>query len=45
MDAAGVLTEDRAQQHDSTLHVRGFYPSLHLNIADNLRRLGSFDAA
>ena len=25
--------------------VAGFYPSLHLNLADDLRRLGSFDAA
>ncbi|MEW2094640.1 hypothetical protein AB0897_36085, partial [Streptomyces sp. NPDC007168] len=23
----------------------GFYPSLHLNLADNYRRLGSFEAA
>lgn len=45
LDAAAALTEDRARQHDSTLHVRGFYPSLHLNVADNLRRLGSFGPA
>ncbi|WP_305093531.1 hypothetical protein [Prescottella sp. R16] len=45
LDAAAALTDDRAQQHHATLTVRGFYPSLHLNLADNLRRLGSFDAA
>jgi hypothetical protein len=45
LDAADSLTDDRAQRYHAGLHVRGFYPSLHLNIADNLRRLGSFDAA
>jgi hypothetical protein len=45
LDAADSLTDDRAHWHHAGLHVRGFYPSLHLNIADNLRRLGSFDAA
>ncbi|WP_141585017.1 hypothetical protein [Actinomadura sp. WMMA1423] len=45
LDAADALTEERAQQHHATLHVAGFYPSLYLNLADNLRRLGSFGAA
>lgn len=45
LDAAAALTDDRAQQHHASLAVAGFLPSLHLNIADNLRRLGSFDAA
>nr|WP_224289989.1 hypothetical protein [Streptomyces olivaceus] len=31
--------------HHAGLRVAGFYPSLHLNLADNYRRLGSFDAA
>ncbi|MET7767133.1 hypothetical protein [Nocardia sp. NPDC005366] len=45
IDAADGLTDDRARRHDRSLDVRGFYPSLHLNLADNYRRLGSFDAA
>lgn len=45
LDAAAVLTDARVQDHHASLQVAGFYPSLHLNIADNLRRLGSFDAA
>ncbi|MFE7226248.1 hypothetical protein ACFU7D_15765 [Nocardioides sp. NPDC057577] len=45
LDAAGALTDDRAGEHHAGLEVAGFYPSLHLNIADNLRRLGAFDAA
>ncbi|OIJ28889.1 hypothetical protein [Nocardioides luteus] len=45
LDAAEALTDRRAQEHDASLQVAGFYPSLHLNIADNLRRLGAFAAA
>lgn len=45
LDAADALTDQRAQEHDAGLRVAGFYPSLHLNIADNLRRLGAFAAA
>lgn len=45
LDAADALTDERAQQHHNSLQVAGFYPSLYLNIADNLRRLGAFDAA
>lgn len=45
LDAADALTDERAQQHHASLQVAGFYPSLYLNIADNLRRLGAFDAA
>lgn len=45
LDAADALTEERAQQHHASLHVAGFRPSLTLNIADNLRRLGAFGAA
>lgn len=39
LDAAEALTDERAQQHHASLQVAGFYPSLYLNIADNLRRL------
>ncbi|WP_433713837.1 hypothetical protein ACQP2U_06520 [Nocardia sp. CA-084685] len=45
LDAADSLTDERLRRHDANLDVRGFYPSLHLNLADNYRRLGSFDAA
>ncbi|TCJ67898.1 UNVERIFIED_ORG: hypothetical protein EDC92_1622 [Dietzia maris] len=45
LDAADALTDERAQQHHSSLQVQGFYPSLHLNISDNLRRLGAFEPA
>ncbi|WP_433194784.1 hypothetical protein ACQP1G_39490 [Nocardia sp. CA-107356] len=45
LDAAECLTNERLRQHHATLDIRGFYPSLHLNLADNYRRLGSFDAA
>ncbi|MRH87552.1 hypothetical protein GFY24_08795 [Nocardia sp. SYP-A9097] len=45
LDAAQALTDERAKQEHESLDVRGFYPSLHLNLADNLRRLGAFDSA
>ncbi|WP_216214157.1 hypothetical protein [Amycolatopsis aidingensis] len=45
LDAADRLTDDRARRHHPDLRVRGFYPSLHLNLAENYRRLGSFAAA
>lgn len=45
LDAADDLTDVRAQQHHASLHVAGFYPSLYLNVADNFRRLGAFEAA
>ncbi|MFI1359597.1 hypothetical protein ACH4TV_39380 [Streptomyces sp. NPDC020898] len=45
LDAADALTEQRVQEHDAAVHIAGFYPSLHLNLADNYRRLGSFEAA
>lgn len=45
LDAALVLTDERVRDHQDSLRVAGFLPSLHLNLADNFRRLGSFDAA
>ncbi|NJQ03132.1 hypothetical protein [Streptomyces zingiberis] len=45
LDAAVAVTEQRAQEHHASLHIAGFYPSLHLNLADDYRRLGSFNAA
>ncbi|KAA1422210.1 hypothetical protein FE697_013650 [Mumia zhuanghuii] len=43
--AAHETTDARAQEYDSGLAVAGFFPSLHLNLADVLRRLGRFDEA
>lgn len=40
-----ALTDQRVQNYHAGLHVAGFYPSLRLDLADNHRRLGSFDAA
>ncbi|MFE9726792.1 hypothetical protein ACFYQ5_25165 [Streptomyces sp. NPDC005794] len=45
LDAADAVTEQRAREHHTGLHIAGFYPSLHLNLADDYRRLGSFEAA
>ncbi|MFD3611086.1 hypothetical protein ACFWXA_23980 [Streptomyces atroolivaceus] len=45
LDAADAVTEQRVREHHADLHIAGFYPSLHLNLADNYRRLASFDAA
>ncbi|MFH9606226.1 hypothetical protein [Streptomyces sp. NPDC017448] len=45
LDAADAVTEQRVQEHHADLHIAGFYPSLHLNLADDYRRLGSFEAA
>ncbi|MFD4430319.1 hypothetical protein [Nocardia sp. NPDC058497] len=45
LDAADALTDARLHDHHAALQVAGFYPSLHLNLADNFRRLGAFPAA
>ncbi|MFI2780874.1 hypothetical protein [Streptomyces sp. ALB3] len=45
LDAADAMNDQRVQEHQADLRVAGFYPSLHLNLADNYRRLGSFEAA
>jgi hypothetical protein len=45
LDAADSLSNERVRQHHAGMDVRGFYPSLHLNLADNYRRLSSFEAA
>jgi hypothetical protein len=44
---AGIdgLTDERAQQYHHSLRVEGLRPSLHLNVADNLARLGRPDEA
>ncbi|MFF0146271.1 hypothetical protein ATK36_1339 [Amycolatopsis sulphurea] len=43
--AADSLTDARVQEHHATLAVRGFYPSLHLNLGEDYRKLGDFEAA
>jgi hypothetical protein len=43
--AADALTDSRAQEYHSSLAVRGFYPSLHLNLGEDYRKLGALDAA
>ncbi|MGW4054538.1 hypothetical protein ACWENA_27300 [Streptomyces sp. NPDC004779] len=45
LDAADAVTDHRVQEHHAGLRIAGFYPSLHLNLADDYRRLGSFEAA
>ena len=40
LDAVDALTDQRVQEHHAALQVARFYPSLHLNLADNYRRLG-----
>jgi hypothetical protein len=40
---AESIGEDRS--HPSVAAVRAFYPSLHLNLADDFRRLGDFERA
>ncbi|WP_174189082.1 hypothetical protein [Nocardia barduliensis] len=45
LDAADSLSNDRAHSYDGSLRVDAFYPSLHLNLADDYRRLSSFGAA
>ena len=44
--AESLIWDTRAlDAADALSDVAGFYPSLHLNLADDLRRLASFDAA
>ncbi|MFF4404276.1 hypothetical protein ACFY2W_18000 [Streptomyces sp. NPDC001262] len=41
LEAAESLTDDRVQEHHASLAVRGFCPSLHLNLAESYRRTGN----
>ncbi len=45
MAAAEDLTDERLQRIHPALTVRGFLPSLNLNLADGHRRLGQFEQA
>jgi hypothetical protein len=43
--AVASVTDERAQEYDASLHVRGFMPSLYLSLADDHRRLGEMERA
>lgn len=45
LDAAGAVTGERAERHHPSLAIRGFYPSLHLNLAEDYRKLGDLGKA
>jgi len=45
LEAADLITGERAAQAGVTGPVSGFYPSLHLNLAECYRKLGEFDRA
>ena len=45
LDAAGSISDDRAEAACVAGTVAGFYPSLHLNLGDVYRRLGDLDNA
>lgn len=44
-DATARAAQDPTDGHIAAAQVNGFYPSLHLNLADDHRRLGAFDTA
>ncbi len=43
--AVARVTDERAQEFDASLRVRGFMPSLYLSLADDHRRLGDAERA
>ena len=43
--AIASVTDERAQEYDASLQVRGLLPSLYLSLADDHRRLGEPDLA
>ncbi|MGS2645463.1 hypothetical protein [Streptosporangium sp. G12] len=45
LEAADLVTDERAQQAGVAGPVSGFYPSLHLNLGDAYRRFGDLDRA
>ncbi|GAA1953707.1 hypothetical protein GCM10009754_23720 [Amycolatopsis minnesotensis] len=45
LDATDLLDDERTERAHPGLRVRGFYSSVHLNLAEDYRRLGSFDLA
>ncbi|MEW6154674.1 MAG: hypothetical protein AB1673_11890 [Actinomycetota bacterium] len=45
LEAAGMVTEERARQAGVQGTVTGFYPSLHLNLGECYRKLGDIASA
>lgn len=45
LEAADLITDERAAQAGVTSSVRNFYPSLHLNLGECYRKLGDLDRA
>jgi hypothetical protein len=45
LHAADSLTDERAKTYHASLAVRGFYPSLHLNLGEDYRKLGDLATA
>ncbi|MEJ2860687.1 SRPBCC family protein [Actinomycetospora flava] len=45
LEAADEVTDERAQEFHGGLSVAAFYPSLHLGLADDFRRVGDDDRA
>lgn len=43
--AAGEVTDERARHAGAASPVAAFYPSLHLNLGEDYRKLGDLDAA
>ena len=43
--AVASVTDERAQEYDTSLQVRGMMPSLYLSVADDHRRLGEVERA
>ena len=40
LEAVGSISEGRAQEASAAVTVSGFYPSLHLNLGEDYRKLG-----
>ncbi len=45
LEAADSLTDVRVKEHHAAMELRTFYPSLHLNLAEDYRKLGERDLA
>jgi hypothetical protein len=45
IEAAGSLTDERVQAYHESMRILAFYPSLHLNLAEDYRRLGDAERA
>ncbi|NMH94152.1 hypothetical protein HF519_21750 [Pseudonocardia bannensis] len=43
--AAAEVTDERVQRHHAGLRIAAFYPSLHLNLAEDHRQLGDVEQA